>query len=254
MKRETSRTLDHLVGEQIAKWERSRIEQKKKAERHRPRPCITISRDPGSGGTKVARRLAQDLGMDIVGSKIIQQIAERADISEKVIASLDEKEVRRRDFWVDSMFMTRHIWPDQYLRYLTKVIGTIGKQGNTIIIGRGGHFILPPEETFRVRLIAPREVRIRNVMRDSATDFENAERYVYAAEADRNAFHHRHFRADWMDSGYYDLIVNTGSMGIDGAVAVVKVAFAEWKKHTKAESENDEGDPEEPVEKINMVE
>ncbi len=231
MKRETSRSLDHLVGEQIAKWDHQRIEQKKKAEQYHPRPCITISRDPGSGGTEVARHLAQDLGMDLVGSKIIQQVAERADMSEKVIASLDEKDVRLRDSWLDSLFRTRHMWPDEYVRCLTKVVGTIGKQGNTIIIGRGGQFILPPGETFRVRLIAPREVRIRNVMRNSATDIENAERYVYKTEADRNAFHHKHFRADWTNPVYYDLIVNTGSLGIEGAVAAVKAAFAEWKRH-----------------------
>jgi len=236
MKREPSRSLDHLVGDQIAKWDRQRIEQKKKTERYCPRPCITISRDPGSGGTDVARRLAQDLGMDLVGAKIIQQVAERADMSEKVIASLDEKEVRLRDSWLESLFRTHHMWPDEYVRHLTKVIGTIGKQGHAIIIGRGGQFILPPEETFRVRLIAPREVRIRNVMRDSGSDFENAERYVYKTEADRNAFLRKHFHADWTDSGYYDLIVNTGSLGIEGAVTVIKAAFAEWKKHPQAQS------------------
>jgi cytidylate kinase len=236
MKREMSRSLDHLVGEQIAKWERQRIEQKKKTERYRPRPCITISRDPGSGGTEVARRLARDLDMDLVGSKIIQQVAARADMSEKVIASLDEKEVRLRDSWLDSLLRTRHMWPNEYVCYLMKVIGTIGKQGNAIIIGRGGQFILPPEETFRVRLIAPQDVRIQNVMRDSVTDFENAERYVYKTEADRNAFHHKHFGADWTNPVYYDLIVNTGSLGIEGTVAVVKAAFAEWKKHPQAHS------------------
>ncbi|MDO9229736.1 MAG: cytidylate kinase-like family protein [Syntrophales bacterium] len=236
MKRETSHSLDHLVGEQIAKWDRQRIEQKKKAERYSPRPCITISRDPGSGGTEVARRLARDLGMDLVGSKIIQQVAERADISEKVIASLDEKEVRLRDSWLDSLFRANYMWPDEYVRCLTKVVGTIGKQGHAIIIGRGGQFILPPAETFRVRLIAPREVRIRNVMRDSGSDFENAQRYVYQTEADRNAFLRKHFHADWSDSIHSDLIVNTGSLGIEGAVTVVKAAFAEWKKHPQAQS------------------
>ena len=236
MKRETSRSLDHLVGDQITKWEHQRIEEKKRDEPYHPRPCITISRDPGSGGTEVARCLAQDLGMDLMGAKIIQQVAERADMSEKVIASLDEKEVRLRDFWLDSLFRTNHMWPDEYIRHLTKVVGTIGKQGNAIIIGRGGQFILPPEETFRVRLIAPREVRIRNVMRDSGSDFDNAQRYVYKTEADRNAFLRKHFNADWSDSGYYDLIVNTGSLGIEGAVAVVKAAFAEWEKQPQAQS------------------
>lgn len=227
MRKAKTRTLDHIVEEQIAKWQRPRIETEQK--HASPRPCITISRDPGSGGTEIARSLAKDLGMDLIGSKIIQQVAERADISEKVIASLDEKEVRRRDFWIDSMFRTRHIWPDEYLRYLTKVIGTIGKQGNTIIIGRGGQFVLPPEETFRVRLIAPREIRIRNVMRDSNTDFETSERYVYKTEADRNAFHCKYFGADWTNPIYYDLIVNTGCMGIAGATAAIKAAFAIWK-------------------------
>jgi len=229
MQRTTSRSLDQLVAEQIAKWQRQRIEQKKTSAIHRPGPCITISRDPGSGGTELARRLAKDLGMDLIGSKIIQQVAERADISEKVIASLDEKEVRLRDLWLDSLFRTRHIWPDEYLRYLTKVIGTIGKQGNTIIIGRGGQFILPPEETFRVRLVAPRDIRIRNVMRGSNADFETSERYVYKTEADRNAFHCKHFSADWTNPIHYDLIVNTGYMGVEGAVAAVEAAFAVWK-------------------------
>ncbi|MFZ4439070.1 MAG: AAA family ATPase [Syntrophales bacterium] len=233
MKRVTSRSLDHLVGDQINKWEHQRIDQKKSSEPYRPCPCITISRDPGSGGTEVARRLAQDLGMDLMGAKIIQQVAERADMSEKVIASLDEKEVRLRDSWLDSLFRTNHLWPDEYVHHLTKVIGTIGKQGNAIIIGRGGQFILPPDETFRVRLVALREFRIHNVMRDSKTDFETAERYVYKTEADRNAFHHKHFRADWTNPIHYDLIVNTGSLGFEGTVAVVKNAFAEWGKHQR---------------------
>jgi len=228
MQNTTSRSLDQIVGEQIANWQRRRIEQKK-TDSHRPLPCITISRDPGSGGAEVARHLAKDLEMDLIGVKIIQQIAERADVSEKVIESLDEKGVRLRDSWIDSLFRTRHIWPDEYLGHLSKVVGTIGRQGNAIIMGRGGQFILPPEETFRVRLVAPREIRIRNVMRGSHTDFETSERYVYKTEADRNAFHCKYFNADWKNPIHYDLIVNTSYMGIEGAVAAVNAAFAVWK-------------------------
>ena len=228
MQKTTSRSLDQIVGEQIANWQRRRIEQKK-TDSHRPIPCITISRDPGSGGDEVARHLAKDLEMDLMGVKIIQQIAERADVSEKVIESLDEKGVRLRDSWIDSLFRTRHIWPDEYLGYLSKVVGTIGKQGNAIIMGRGGQFILPPEEAFRIRITALREIQIRNVMRSKNVDFETSERYVYKTEADRNAFHCKYFRADWENPIYYDLIVNTSHMGIEGAVAAVKAAFAVWK-------------------------
>ena len=227
MRVKISRSLDSLVDDQLAKWRQQRIEQKK--ETVTPGFCITISREPGSGGSEVARRLAADLGMDLIGAQIIQQVAERAGTSEKVIASLDEKEVSRRDSWIDSMFRTRHIWPDEYLHHLTQVIGTIGKQGNTVIVGRGAQFILPPQETFRVRLIAPREIRIRKVMQDSNTDFEDSERYVYKTEADRNAFHRKYFNVDWANADHYDLIVNTGHMGVEGAVAGIEAAFASWK-------------------------
>jgi cytidylate kinase len=232
MQKTTIRSLDKIVGEQIANWQRRRVEQKK-TDSHRPIPCITISRDPGSGGAEVARHLAKDLEMDLVGVKIIQQIAEQADVSEKIITSLDEKGVRLRDSWIDSLFRTRHIWPDEYLRYLSKVVGTIGKQGNAIIMGRGGQFILPPEENFRIRITALREIQIRNVMRSKNVDFETAERYVYRTEADRNAFHCKYFIADWKNPIYYDLIVNTSYMGIEGAVAAVKAAFAVWNLQYK---------------------
>ena len=225
------RSLEQLTEEQLTKWQRLRIEQERGSVRPHPKPSISISREPGSGGSEVGRRLAKDLAMDLIGSKIIQQVAERADISEKVIASLDEKEVRLRDLWLESLFRTRSIFPNDYLRYLAKVVGTIGKQGNTIIIGRGGQFLLPPEETFRVRLVAPRDVRIRNVMRYSNTDYETSERYVSKTEADRSAFHRRYFGADWTNPVFYDLTLNTGTLGAEGAVATVEAAFAQWWKH-----------------------
>ncbi len=74
-------------------------------------------------------------------------------------------------------------------------------------------------------------------MRDSNTDFEASERYVYKTEADRNAFHCQHFGADWTNPTYYDLTVNTGYMGIEGAIAAIKAAFAVWKDlHYKEDS------------------
>jgi cytidylate kinase len=224
-----SRSLNRMIEEQLNRWRAQKREEKATKEVIRPKPCITISREPGSGGSEIARRLARDLVMDIIGAQIIQKIAERSDMSEKVIASLDEKTVRLMDTWLDSLFQQRHIWPDEYLHHLTQVIATIGRQGNAIIVGRGAQFILPPEETFRIRVIAPREIRIRNVMRDSQTDWETAEQYVYKTEADRTAFIRKHFHIDLNNLDLYDLVVNTGYMGSEGAVEGIKASFTVWK-------------------------
>jgi cytidylate kinase len=231
MKTQT-RSLNSMVEEQLAKWKNTTTERK--AVKAKPAPVITISREPGSGGTEIARKLAQELKMDIVGAQIIQKIAESADISAKLIESLDEKQITRRDDWLSSLIETRHLWVDAYLRHLTKVIGTIGKQGNFIIVGRGAQYILPPEDTFRLRFVAAMEVKIQNVMRDFGSSRADAEKYIIKTDSDRRAYLRKYFNADVTNPSDYDMVINTGKLGIDGAVETVKVAFTAWKRNYNA--------------------
>lgn len=56
MKRQT-RSIELLVDEQLnMKWQLQTKERK--AEKTKPGPVMTISREPGSGGSEIARRLA----------------------------------------------------------------------------------------------------------------------------------------------------------------------------------------------------
>jgi len=231
MKTQT-RSLNSMVEEQLAKWKSANTERK--AVKATPAPVITISREPGSGGSEIARKLAQELKMDLVGAQIIQKIAERADISTKLIESLDEKQITRRDDWLSSLIETRHLWVDAYLRHLTKVIGTFGKQGNFIIVGRGAQYILPPEDTFRLRFIADMEVKIRNVMRDFGSSREDSVKYIIKTDSDRRAYLRKYFNADVTNPSDYDMVINTGKLGIDGAVEAVKAAFTAWKRKYNA--------------------
>ncbi len=223
-----TRSLNSMVEEQLTKWKSATMESK--AVKAKPAPVITISREPGSGGSEIARKLAQDLKMDLVGAQIIQKIAESADISAKLIESLDEKQITRRDDWISSLIETRHLWVDDYLRHLTKVIGTFGKQGNFIIVGRGAQYILPPEDTFRLRFIADMETKILNVMRDFGSSSEDSEKYIIKTDSDRRAYLRKYFNADVTNPSDYDMVINTGKLGIDGSVEAVKAAFTAWKK------------------------
>ncbi|HBH86704.1 MAG TPA: hypothetical protein DDY17_03745 [Syntrophaceae bacterium] len=227
-----TRSLNSMVEEQLTKWKSETMERK--AVKAKPAPVITISREPGSGGSEIARKLAQDLKMDLVGAQIIQKIAESADISAKLIESLDEKQITRRDDWISSLIETRHLWVDDYLRHLTKVIGTFGKQGNFIIVGRGAQYILPPEDTFRLRFIADMETKILNVMRDFGSSSEDSEKYIIKTDSDRRAYLRKYFNADVTNPSDYDMVINTGKLGIDGSVEAVKAAFAAWKRKYNA--------------------
>jgi cytidylate kinase len=223
MKR-NNRSVEQLVEEQLQKWNQRGKERTKAG--IKAGPVITISREPGCGGTKIAKHLAQQLGMDLFGGQIIQKVAESVQMSEKVIKSLDEKEMTKRDDWLTALFETRHLWPDRYLHHLTKVIGTIGRCGNAVILGRGANYILPQEHTFRVRFIAPIDIKLANVLR---TTPEEAKKYVLKTESERQAFIRQYFHADITDPGHYDMVINMGKLSTDGAADAVKAAFLSWK-------------------------
>ncbi len=57
------------------------------------------------------------------------------------------------------------------------VMHTNAEHGNIIIIGRGGSFILK-DKAFRVRIIAPLEIRMERVMRDRQMSQKEALEYV----------------------------------------------------------------------------
>jgi cytidylate kinase len=160
-----------------------------------------------------------------MGGQIIQHVAESARMSRKVIESLDEKEVSLRDTLLNTLFRDRHLWPDEYLQHLTKVVATVGRYGNAIIVGRGANFILPQAGTFRVRILAPLEYRIRHVMEDRNCDKTQAEQYVVKKENDHRSFIRKYFNADVTDPKHYDILINTGSVTIEGGAEAIKVAF-----------------------------
>jgi cytidylate kinase len=210
---------EKIIDEQVKRWEIMRAQKTGKEE---GLPVITVSREPGSGGRIVAERIARQLGLDLFHGEIIQEIAESADTSARILETLDEKGLSVLDDWISTLVNRRHLWPDQYLKHLMKVIGTIGKHGRAVIVGRGANFILPREVRFRVRIVAPLDTRVQNVAREFGVSSEVARRRVLRAESDRRAFVRKYFHADITDPVNYDLVINTGTLSIDAAVEAIK--------------------------------
>ena len=127
---------------------------------------------------------------------------------------------------LNALFPERYLTLDSYLQILTKVVSTISLHGNAIILGRGVNFILHPKETFRVWIIGPEDLKIKNC---SQTGKEDAKRYIQNMEAQRKAFVQKYFHADIDDSHGYDIVINMQSYAPAGAVEALATAFAAWK-------------------------
>ncbi len=216
--------VENILEDQVMKWQK-RVDRRKKEPAVKA-PVITISRQPGILSDELTKGLAEALKLDIFDNEIINAVAKSVKMSEKVVASLDEKTRSALDSWIQMLKSTRYLLPDTFLTHLTKVIGAIGEQGGALIIGRGANLILPPETTVRIRLVAPLGLRIVNLSREEKiASIDEAQRKIHKKEAEQRAYIRKYFEADIDDPVQYDLIINTQFMSDEQIIDVVKAGL-----------------------------
>jgi len=215
------RSVERMVDEQARRWELRRAEP---GGRER-RPVITISRQHGAGGELLARRVAERLGYDLFDRELLHRISESSHLSEKVVSALDDRDRSLLDHWLQSMAIAPSLSPYTYFHYLTRVVGAIAHHGRAVIVGRGSHLILGPGRALRVLAVAPVAFRVRAVARLEEIGEAEARRRVAAVESERAAFRRRYFHTEAFDPCAFDLVLNTGTLGLDEAVAAVTASL-----------------------------
>jgi cytidylate kinase len=191
------------------------------------RPVITVSRQHGARGGDVARAVAGRLGLSFYDREIMASIAQEAHLSERLVRPLDEKDDRT---WLSdllgSLITEGHLSPYDYVQHLTSVVDAIARRGGAVILGRGAHLILKPGRALRVLVIAPEAARVAAIADREGIDEAAARRRVAEVELERKAFLTRCFHVQFADPASFDIQVNTGVLGVEGAVAAICTAAA----------------------------
>jgi cytidylate kinase len=220
-------SIDQFVNQQILLWEQERrIADRKGLEgKHAQHPTICISRQYAARGAEMGRSVAQRLGFRFYSQELIHEIAEEAHVRRQLVESVDERVQGSIAEWVSTMIKRGAFAPSDYLRNLSKVVLTLSRHGKGVIIGRGAHFILDRAQTLRVRVIAPLEVRVARIAERDGLAEAVARAKILRIDAERVAFNMQHYNADIADPSHYDLVINTGTLGVDAAVDQTVQAF-----------------------------
>lgn len=209
-----------LADRQARRWERT---QPGKPEASAP--AVAFSRLPGSGGDEVGRLVAGKLDYGFFSREIVEHVAQDLGVDEWTVRGLDER-VRSSIERMLSDFFSRHpLHEDTFQRAVTRVITTLGRRGKVVLVGRGAPFIVPPEQSLRVLLVAPRELRIERYAQHRGVPAAQAEAELARAERDRNEFAQRQFGVRQDDPMGYDLVLNTGTLGLEATADLVVQAL-----------------------------
>jgi hypothetical protein len=219
--------VDHFVNRQILLWQEERkIAERKGIEgKSIQQPMVCLSREYGARGAEMGRMVAEQLGFRFYSQELIHDVAQEAHVRDQLVESLDERVQDRISEWVSGLIKRGVFAPSDYLRNLSKVVLTLGRHGKGVVVGRGAHFLLDPQVTLRVRVIAPLELRTARIASRDGLSQEGARAKILRIDGERIAFNKQHYGADISDPSHYDLVVNAGMLGIEGGADLTVRAF-----------------------------
>ncbi len=206
---------------------------------------ITVEREYGAGGSLVAEELARRKGWQLLDRQLTCEIARLASVDEKAVARHSEKcdpIVHRlaKVFWRGSHERSLPIGEDkifdadEMVELAHQIIEQKGREGNCVIVGRGGPYILRHrEDTFRVFVYGSREEKIRRLVK-LKMDEKEATEMVDTIDAERAAFVRRYFKAEWPSRHLYHLLLNSDP-GIEYATETVLATMEMLERHGRPE-------------------
>ena len=186
-------------------------------------PVVTVSRQTGCGAEAIVQRIAKEFGLTLYSWEIVEQIAKDAHVSEQVVATLDEKNQSALNDWLASFEGDRGLSSYQYWECLRKIVFAIAAHGNAVILGRAGNFLLPPGKRIGLCLVAPLDVRVRNVIEKLGLSEKQARERIAKTEQEHELFVREYFLTDIRDATHYHITINTALVKPETIVEIVKV-------------------------------
>jgi len=193
-------------------------------------PCITISREAGSGSGLIAEKLIQllkplsknpDTPWAVFDKNLIKKVLEDHHLPKQIGKFLNEE---KKSFFTQTMNEILGVHPPLLKLYhkKTETILQLAQIGNCVIIGRGANIITASlKNAYHVRLIAPLEFRIKNVQEFYGNTKAQAVDFVKKEDAKRNAFIKDLFNKNPEDPLLYHAIINTGYFSIDEVAEII---------------------------------
>jgi cytidylate kinase len=194
--------------------------------------AITISKEFGTEGEKVASLVAEKLGYDYIGKNLVAEIAKELHISESEAVTFRKASQSRILRFVDRYTCSivqkvvdrEHGCLDDknYYEVTKKLVENVYEAGNVIILGWGSQCLLKEKpDTLHVRLIKDNDLKIKELMQAENLSHKAAKDFIDREEGDLKAYIKQYFNKDWNSAHLYDLIIDMGKISVEKAVGMI---------------------------------
>lgn len=191
---------------------------------------ITISRQFGSNGREIGRKLAEYLDIGYYNKEIMEKIAKDMGVSsdffnednqnEDGLYSMSNRKLRSfgsiAELSVNSQVFER----------ATDLICGIAQRESSVIVGRCADYILKDNpDTISVFCFSDLEERIRFSINEYDVPAKQAKKIVQEKDMKRARFYEFHTNQKWGDAKNYSLLINTSKMSTDEVVETIAALY-----------------------------
>ena len=192
---------------------------------------ITIGRQFGSGGYDVGKLLAEKLGIDFYDKELIGRAAKESGINPELFARADEQPTNSFLYSLSlgtvglhTGFMATpdYLTNDKLFALQSETLRSIAQEHSCVIIGRCADYVLRDHPNMvSVFIHSDIERRVARVSQCAEMNAEQARQAIKKTDRRRASYYSYFTDRNWGGVDNYDLSIDSGRVGIEGAVEVI---------------------------------
>lgn len=188
---------------------------------------ITISREYGSGGREVGKKLAAALEIPFYDNELITIAAKKSGFAEGLFEGADQRPTGSLLYSL-SMYgagVAAFDLPlsDKVFLIQSDVIRDVASKGGCVIVGRCADYVLRENpNTVNVFIYADLNRRIDWAIRENDIPVEKAKDMVAKIDRRRSSYYGYYTSRKWGHAENYDICINSGALGVDGTVDILR--------------------------------
>lgn len=182
---------------------------------------VTITRQFGSLGRPVAKRMSEILGIEYFDRDIVDQAAKKLKLPVSVVNQEEEKAAKP-----DISPFSRMMFPlgkgtsstqDSIFEAQKNIIEFLAEKNSCIIVGRCSDFILGEEKnSMHIYIYASYEARLKHCIEDLGMKEAEARRMIKSVDEARNSYHMQYAGYLPDDKRFKDILIDSSLFGVEG--------------------------------------
>jgi len=182
---------------------------------------ISIGREFGSAGHEIAEELSKHYGIGLLDHNLLDEIAHEKQVDPESLRNHDEKYKNKLFHRTVRGFSTSpeeniSLLQFQYLR------NKAAKGDSFVVVGRCSESVLKEYDCLiSIFVLGDRDVKRKRIMELYDLNESMADRFMMEKDMKRKRYHNSYCEGKWGDSRYYDLCINSSTLGVEKTVKLL---------------------------------